>query len=291
MATDGAPKRQKYNFAVRSTDLDAPTLVDRIGVALLQHLCVCGTCFAVFAAQQDLLETAGCVEGMRIVSHSRVKWEERRASLASSHINEGTLDDYLFGRLTSDEDDALIHHAAECLRCARAIVDRQQLIACIKSALSKRPLLTHQGTALVGAVSVQLPSYSFGVARPLVSSQTPVVVIVHRSNSVVSLTRTQLRFFFLRLISHWPWGATIMPVDLPQDSETRADFTRKWLKLAPTDVWAYWIDQEHRRGIERPLVLTGSKEAKEWVALHPGAISYVQTEDVDEMVREIEVTG
>ena len=291
MATDGAPKRQKYDFVIRSTDLDKPTLVDRIGVELLKHLCKCRICFAVFAAQEESLETAGCVEGMRIVSHSRVSWEERRAALASSHIEEGTLDDYIFGRLTSEEEDALIHHAAECLPCARAIVNRENLIACIKAALSKRPQHTKEEADVIGAVNVRLPSQSFAIARPLLAQHAPIVVIVHRSNPVSSLTRSQLRFFFLRLICYWPWGGVVMPVDLPEDSEARADFVRKCLKLDSSEVAAYWADQENRGGIERPLVLSAAKEAKGWIALHPGAIGYVRAEDVDEMVREIEVTG
>jgi hypothetical protein len=65
---------------------------------------------------------------------------------------------------------------------------------------------------------------------------------------------------------------------------------RKCLKLDCGEVADYWADQENRGGIERPLVLRGTKEAKGWIALHPGAIGYVRAQDVDEMVREIEVT-
>lgn len=232
MATGGgAPKKQKYDFAIRSTDLGAPTLVDRIGVELLRHLCVCQTCFATFAAQQESLETAGCVDGMRIVSHSRVAWEERRSKLASSHIHEAVLDDYLFGRLTNEEEDALVHHTAQCLPCARAIVNQESLIACIKSVLNKRSRAADRKTELLGAVSVRLSSHSFSVASPLLAQRAPIAVVVHRSNPLLNMTRSQLRFAFLRLIQHWPWGEEMMPVDLPEASEVRADFSRKWLKL------------------------------------------------------------
>jgi hypothetical protein len=91
------------------------------------------------------------------------------------------------------------------------------LIACIKAALSNRPQHTKEKPEVIGAVNVQISSRSFAIARPLLAQAAPIVVIVHRSNPVLSLTRSQLRFLFLRLISYWPWGGIVVPVDLPED--------------------------------------------------------------------------
>ncbi len=141
---------------VRSTNLDAPTLVDHIGAELLDHLIVCKICSLVFAAQEDSIGEAGCVQGRRIVSQSQVKLQERRATLALGHLTEQTLDDYLFNRLTSDERKALEHHIDRCSPCAQEIRQRETLVTLIRTVLSERQAGTDTSSTATGVLHVQL---------------------------------------------------------------------------------------------------------------------------------------
>src|SRR5215475_178395 len=110
MSLERQSDRNDLHVKVRSTNLDAPTLVDQISAELLDHLLACRTCSGIVAAQEHSLGEAGCVEGQRIVSESRVKWQERRANLALKHLTDETLDDYIFDRLAFDERQPIEHH-------------------------------------------------------------------------------------------------------------------------------------------------------------------------------------
>jgi len=107
MCAERHSKPNDFRVKVRSADLDAPTLMDQISAELLDHLIACRTCSVIFSAQEHSLGEAGCVEGRRISSQSRLKWQERRATLALQHLTEQTVDDYLFDRLSCDERQPL----------------------------------------------------------------------------------------------------------------------------------------------------------------------------------------
>ena len=145
---------------VRSANLDLPTLVDRIGSEMLDHLIDCQTCRATFTAQDRSLGDAGCLEGRRIVSQSRVKWQERRSALARCHITEEILDDYIFDRLTCEEREPLEHHARSCVSCARLISQREALVRCIKAVFRERKDTARHPP--VAVVDVRFPARAVG---------------------------------------------------------------------------------------------------------------------------------
>jgi hypothetical protein len=138
MCAERHSNRKDLHVKVRSTDLDAPTLVDQMSAELLDHLIACRNCSVIFAAQEHSLEEAGCVEGQRIVSESKVRWQQRRANLALRHLTEQTLDDYLFDRLACDERQPVERHLSCCPRCAKTIQERETLATWIRAAFYER---------------------------------------------------------------------------------------------------------------------------------------------------------
>jgi hypothetical protein len=138
MYAEPQSNHKNLHCKVRAADLDAPTLVDRICATLLDHLTACRMCSSIFAGQEQSLEEAGCLEGQRIISESRVRWQERRANLAVNHLTDETLDDYIFGRLACDEWEAAKHHLGRCPRCAKAIQERETLATWIRAAFHER---------------------------------------------------------------------------------------------------------------------------------------------------------
>jgi hypothetical protein len=130
--------RKNLHVKVRSADLDAPTLMDQISAELLDHLIACRKCSVIFAAQEHSLGEAGCVEGRRISSQSKLRWQERRSTLALQHVTEQTLDDNLFDRLSCDERQPLAHHISCCLQCAETMAKRKMLATWIKRAFDER---------------------------------------------------------------------------------------------------------------------------------------------------------
>jgi hypothetical protein len=138
MSAKHNPNENDLPANLRSLDVNLPSPVDQIDAELLDHLIICRKCLVVFTAQEDSISEAGCVEGIRIVSQSEVRPEERRSTLALRHLAEETLDDYLFDRFTGDERQAIEHHIGCCSRCAQEIYQRATLISFIKAAFSER---------------------------------------------------------------------------------------------------------------------------------------------------------
>jgi hypothetical protein len=149
------------HVTVRSIDLDAPMLVDQIGAELLDHLIVCRRCLLVFMAQDRSIREAGCVKGMRVVSQSNVRWQERRSNLAHRHLTEQTLDDYLFDRFTLDELHAIKHHISCCSQCAQELRQRETLATLIKAAFSDRQAGMQTSSNANGVMRVQVSPLGF----------------------------------------------------------------------------------------------------------------------------------
>ena len=138
MCAEGVPNRKDLHVTVRSSDLDTPALVDQITAELLDHLIVCRTCSAIFAAQEHSLEETECVEGKRITSESKVRCQDQEANLAIRHLTEQSLDDYIFDRLACDQRQPLEHHLSCCSWCAKTVQERETLATWIRTAFYER---------------------------------------------------------------------------------------------------------------------------------------------------------
>jgi hypothetical protein len=155
MCVERYSNRKDLHVKVRSADLDAPTLLDQISAELLDHLIACGTCSVIFAAQEHSLGEAGCVEGRRISSQSKLRWQERRSTLALRHLTEQTVDDYLFDRLSYDERQPLAHHISCCSQCAKTLQERETLATWIRAAFHEREHGVNPSSNPTAVVQVQ----------------------------------------------------------------------------------------------------------------------------------------
>jgi hypothetical protein len=87
--------RKDFHVKIRSADLGAATLINEVSADLLDHLIACRRCSIIFAAQEHSLREAGCVEGQRISSRTKLRSQERRLFPALQHLTEQKVDDYL----------------------------------------------------------------------------------------------------------------------------------------------------------------------------------------------------
>jgi hypothetical protein len=163
MSSEQPPNRKDLYVKVRSTDLDAPTLVDRINAELLDHLISCRKCSGIFAAQEQSLGETGCVEGQRIVSESKIRWQERRANLALRHLTDETLDDYIFDRLLFDERQPIEHHLRRCPQCARTIEQRRTMATWIRAAFHERERNRNVDSIPTAVIQVQCSARDLSV--------------------------------------------------------------------------------------------------------------------------------
>ena len=163
MSTERQSNRKDLHVKLRSADLDAPTLVDQMSTELLDHLIACRTCSGIFAAQEHSLGEAGCIEGQRIVSESKVRWQEHRANLALKHLTDETLDHYIFDRLACDERQPIEHHLRGCPQCARTIQQRETMATWIRAAFHERECSRNASSTPTAVIQVQCSARALNV--------------------------------------------------------------------------------------------------------------------------------
>lgn len=115
------------------------------------------------------------------------------------------------------------------------------------------------------------------------------VVVVNKRNPTDHLSLSKLKVIFLRDVSRWPWGAEVVPVDLPDKNPIRQSFVKSVLDSTPEQLQVYWMGQRISRSIDPPVRVASPSEAKAIVAAKPGAVAYIPASAVDDTVRVLQV--
>ena len=115
------------------------------------------------------------------------------------------------------------------------------------------------------------------------------MLIVNKANKIDPLTKSKVRFIYHRKVSRWPWGAEILPLDLPERSPARRDFSQSVLGRSVEELAVYWIEEKMTRNANPPARVPTAAAAKAIVASRAGAICYIPANAVDDTVKVIEV--
>ena len=100
-------------------------------------------------------------------------------------------------------------------------------------------------------------------------------IVVHPEVGIRSLTKAQLREFFLKRKAKWPNGKPVIPVDQKGTTAVRADFTKTVHGKTVRAVKRYWQQQVFSGANVPPLELGSDAQVIKYVRSHPGAIGYV----------------
>jgi ABC-type phosphate transport system substrate-binding protein len=114
-----------------------------------------------------------------------------------------------------------------------------------------------------------------------------LVIVVHKSNGVGAMTRSQLAALFKAKSSEFPGGARATPVNLPPDSPARQAFDYAVLGLRPDEVERFWVDSKIRSGVGSPRKLPGPAALVRFVSTDESGIGYVPSADVGDGVRVV----
>jgi ABC-type phosphate transport system substrate-binding protein len=105
----------------------------------------------------------------------------------------------------------------------------------------------------------------------------PFLVIVHSSNAETSLTKSEVSHLFLRKVTKWKDGHSVLPIDLVEGSPIRRSFSRAVHGRDVPAIKNYWQQQIFSgRGVP-PREMDSEEEVVRLVAQTPGAIGYVST--------------
>lgn len=122
-------------------------------------------------------------------------------------------------------------------------------------------------------------------------AEAPFRVIVHSTNPVASLTRSELSRLFLKKTVAWTSGE-VLPVDLGEDSEVRQVFSKRVLGKDVASVKGYWQQLIFTgRGVP-PVEKASEADVLSFVATNRNAIGYISsTTPLGAGVKVVRITG
>ena len=123
------------------------------------------------------------------------------------------------------------------------------------------------------------------------AAEPSFVVVVNKANPVKSLTVVELRRIFMKQTRMWPHAESMVPVDWDATSEIRQLFSQQVLNRSVREMAEFWVQQSITQGLAPPSTQRSSRAVLRFVASVAGAISYVPSNEVDDSVNIVKVTG
>ena len=129
-------------------------------------------------------------------------------------------------------------------------------------------------------------------ARAQVPGTDALAIIVHRSNPIEALTKTELRRIFMLETQTWPHGRKITVVLREKGQSERAEAIRIICGLSEPDFEQYVLFQTFRGTVNRaPRSIQSARAMLRFIFNTPGAIGYVRADEVDEAVKVLKIDG
>jgi hypothetical protein len=100
-------------------------------------------------------------------------------------------------------------------------------------------------------------------------------VIVNASNPIGGIPVGELSHLFMKRVTRWASGATVVPVDLPASAPVRERFSREVHGKPVVAVEAFWTRQIYSGQDVPPLIKSTEKDVVSFVRDNAGAIGYV----------------
>lgn len=113
------------------------------------------------------------------------------------------------------------------------------------------------------------------MATLIEAGDTSVKIIVHPSNPVSTLKKTQVSNYFLKKASSWETGRKVLPVDQGESSPTRKSFTEEIHGKEVHSVVSYWQKQIFSGREVPPVEKNSDRDVIAFVRENPDAIGYV----------------
>jgi len=137
----------------------------------------------------------------------------------------------------------------------------------------------------LGVVALALFAITAIDGRRASAAGEEIAVIVHKSNAVGAMDRSQLSAIFRAQVTEFPKGGRASPVNLPPDNAIRQQFDLAVLGMTPDEVERYWLDSKIRSGVGSPRKLSGPDSVVHYVESEETGIGYVSSSDVIGAVR------
>lgn len=114
-------------------------------------------------------------------------------------------------------------------------------------------------------------------------------VVVHKENSLSSISKSKLSKIFLKKEKKWENGKTIIPVDQADTSKVTLTFAEMVHKRNIATLKTYWQMLLFSGRSKPPIKKNNDKEVIEFVKNNPNAIGYISSEIEISDVKELKI--
>lgn len=126
----------------------------------------------------------------------------------------------------------------------------------------------------------------------LISSTTAfaeMVVIVNKTNPVVTLNANTVAGYFKKADKLWDSKHRIVPVELPDTHPLAIEFTIRVMRMSISTKQTMWTIKTLSGKGTRPKEVKTEAKVVTYVAVEPWAIGYVDRASVDDSVKIVDV--
>jgi ABC-type phosphate transport system substrate-binding protein len=121
------------------------------------------------------------------------------------------------------------------------------------------------------------------------SAQSAYKVIVNPASTVSTVTKVELSALFLKKTARWADGTPAAPVDLPDNADARAQFSRDVLGKPASAIRAYWNQMIFSGRNVPPALKDSEADVVAYVRSTPGAVGYVKADTATPGVKVVAV--
>jgi len=116
----------------------------------------------------------------------------------------------------------------------------------------------------------------------------PCVVVANASKQIDGLTAYEVERIFLGKMKRWPDGR-VVDVVYNEEKASQIAFSEHYLNRSWRQVATYWRKKLYSGRSMLPVFIDGHEQVKEYLASHPDAISYLDSDELDPRVKVIKV--
>jgi len=121
------------------------------------------------------------------------------------------------------------------------------------------------------------------------SAVAETLVIVHPTNRIAALSTDEVARIYLGKLRSFPGGGHVDPIDQSEGSAARKAFCATYLDMTEADVKRQWSKLMFSGKGRPPVEVDGDQAVKAAVTGNTAAIGYIDSANVDDSVKVIDV--
>ena len=135
------------------------------------------------------------------------------------------------------------------------------------------------------SILIILSSVFLSLIPPSLIAANNIVVVVHPSNSISTMTQDEIKRIYLGKNKLFKNGLSVAPVDAEKGSPKRKEFYRKVVGKSPSQISSYWSRLIFTGKGAPPRVIDSEAEILAWVESHADSLGYVNKDSVTDTVK------